>query len=104
MPIFGPNISKTARVPITVIPAGLNCSVELWLTPNGTTKTSTSGKINFVSTGASQNVTIPIVTPTTPGQYDVYIDVYVDTYLIVGYIATDDVIVPSGTVGPPVWS
>jgi hypothetical protein len=102
--VFGPGTVKTARAPVTVIPAGLNCQAEIFLGLTDTNKAATSGKISFVSTGAAQTVTFPITMPMTPGQYNVYIDVWAEGYLLTAYIATEPVIIPSGTVGPPVWS
>lgn len=104
-PLFGPGEPKTATVPITVSPSGLSCEAELFLGPNDTTKIVTSGLIPFTSTGMQQSVSLPVTMPSPGGDaYHVYIDVYAEGYLIVAYVATEDVIIPSGTVGPPVWT
>ncbi len=103
-PIFGPGIPKTAVIPITVSPSGLSSEVELFLGPNDTTKIATSGLIPFTSTGVQQSVSLPITMPSPGGDaYHVYIDVYAEGYLLVAYVATEDVLIPSGEVGPPVW-
>ncbi len=102
--IFGPGSPKTAKVPVTVIPAGLPCQAEIFLGPNDSTKVVTSGPVNFTSTGAAQQVSLPVTMPTVAGSYHVYINITSGGYLIAAYVATDDVVIPSAVVGPPVWS
>ncbi|MBA7507349.1 hypothetical protein ES706_06068 [subsurface metagenome] len=103
-PVMGPGAAATAVAPITVSPAGLACSAELFLGPDEATKVVTSGLISFTSTGATQSVRFPVTMPTDGGvAYHVYLDVYANGYLIVAYIATEDVVIPSGEVGPIVW-
>jgi len=103
-PLMGPGQAATAVAPITVSPSGLSCNAELFVGPNETTKSATSGMIAFSSTGAAQSVRFPIIMPAVGGiAYHVYLDVYADSALIVSYIATEDVIIPSGSVGPIVW-
>jgi hypothetical protein len=101
--VFGPGDHKTARVPVTVQPAGLNCSVKLFLGVNESNEAA-SATVNFVSTGGAQTITLPVTMPTAYGQYHVYIDLMAESFLLVGFVATEDVIIPGGTVGPPVWS
>lgn len=103
-PVFGPGSGKVAVAPITVSPAGLSCQAELFLGPDDTTKIVTSGLISFTSTGATQSVRLPITMPSDGGaSYHVYIDVYAEGYLLVAYVATEDVIIPYGEVGPIDW-
>jgi len=83
---------KTATFPVTVIPSGLLCQVELWLGPNANTKSATSGLVAFTSTGAAQNLSLPITMPTA-GTYNVYINIYVGSTLIKEYIGTTPVVV-----------
>ncbi|GAH89507.1 unnamed protein product, partial [marine sediment metagenome] len=71
MPQFAPSELKTAVAPITVQPAGLSSEVEIFLGPNETTKVATSGRIPFTSTGASQEVRLPVAMPATTGTYHV---------------------------------
>jgi hypothetical protein len=103
-PIFPPSASKTATCPITVSPAGMACAAELFIGPHPTTKTATSGRINFTSTGSPQNVNLPISMPVQGGSsYHVYIDVYAGDLLFLSYIATEDVLIPGGSIGPITW-
>lgn len=103
-PVFLPGVLKTAKIPITVVPAGLSCGVELFLGPNASTKVATSGLKAFTSTGLQQIVSAPVTMPAATGvTYHVYIDLYVAGMYLAGYTATEDVIIPSGSVGPIVW-
>lgn len=103
-PIIGPGAAAAATAPITVSPAGLACSAELFLGPNEATKVATSGMVAFTSAGAPQSVSFPVTMPSPGGfAYHVYLDVFADGYLIVSYIATEDVIIPYGEVGPITW-
>jgi len=103
MPIFTPGISKTAVAPITVKPAGLSCNAELFLGPDDATKVATSGKKSFTSTGVQQSINLPITMPTNGASHHVYVDVFVNGYRIAAYQATEDVTIPSGTIGPITW-
>lgn len=102
-PIMFPGEAQTGIAPITVTPSGLSCEAELWLGPTAATKSATSGKIAFSSTGAAQSVRFPITMPAGGATYHVYVDCYVEGILLVAYIATEDVIIPSATVGPIIW-
>lgn len=103
-PVMGPGVVATAVAPITVSPSGLACNAELFLGPDEATKVATSGLRAFTSTGAPQSVSFPVTMPSPGGDaYHVYLDVYANGYLIVAYIATEDVIIPAGEVGPVTW-
>ncbi len=103
-PVFAPGDIRTAVAPITISPAGLGCEAELYLGPDEATKVATSGLVAFTSTGAVQSVRLPVTMPAAGGvAYHVYLDVYANGYLIVAYIATEDVIIPTGEVGPITW-
>ncbi len=104
-PVFAPGVTKTAKIPITVTPTGLSCSVELFLGPNASTKVVTSGLKPFTSTGLQQLVNAPVImpSPAVGTSYHVYIDLYVAGMYLAGYTATDDVVIPSGVVGPITW-
>lgn len=102
-PVMPPGVSRAAVAPITVRPSGLSCDVELFLGPNDTTKVATSGKQPFTSTGVSQSVRLPVTMPTAGAAYHAYLDVFANGYRILAYQATEDVIVPSGEVGPITW-
>jgi len=104
-PIFPPGVAKTAWAPITISPSGIACQAELWLGPNVTTKIATSGLKPFTSTGLAQTISFPITMPSAGGiAYHVYLDVYVAGVLFLAYVATDDVVIPSGSVGPISWA
>ncbi len=103
-PIFAPSAAKTATAPITASPAGMACTAELFIGPNATTKTATSGLISFTSTGSAQNVSLPINMPASGGaSYHVYIDVYAGGIKFLSYIATEDVLIPGGSIGTITW-
>ena len=93
MPQFAPSESKTAVAPIAVMPSGLSCEAEVFLGPDDMTKVATSGRIPFTSTGASQDVRLPVTMPVSEGTYHVYVDVYVEGLLIAAYQAIEDVII-----------
>jgi len=92
MPEFAPGGAKTAIATITVRPSGLSCSAELYLVSNGA-KVATSGIKPFTSTGARQNISLPVSMPGVEGTYPVYLDVFADDMLIGAYQATEDVII-----------
>ncbi|GAI79140.1 unnamed protein product [marine sediment metagenome] len=103
-PVMGPGSARTAVAPITVSPSGLNCEAELFLGPDEATKVATSGLVAFTSTGAAQSVSFPVTMPSPGGfAYHVYLDVFANGFPIVAYVATEDVIIPAGTVGPITW-
>ena len=106
MPEFAPGESKTAVAPITVAPAGLSCSAEVFLGPDVMTKVATSGKVGFSSTGAEQSISLPITMPSEEGTYHVYVDVYAEGYLVAAYQAIEDVVIaaPVPPVGDFVYS
>jgi len=103
-PVFTPGITKTAKAPITILPAGLSCQAELFLATSPTAaKAATSGLKVFTSTGSVQIVSLPVVMPAGGVTYHVYLDVYAEGYLLLAYVATEDVIIPAGSVGPITW-
>lgn len=103
-PVMAPGSTRTAVAPITVSPSGLSCGAELYLGPDEATKVATSDLVAFASTGAPQSVRFPVTMPTPGGfAYHVFLDVYANGILIVAYIATEDVVIPAGEVGPVTW-
>ena len=94
---------KTALVPVTVVPSGLPCEVEVFLGIDQSTPASTSGKLSLVSTGAVQNVNCPVTMPASPGIYNVYINLYILGSLFSSFVSTVPVSVYSGSVGEPTW-
>jgi hypothetical protein len=89
---FTHGTSHTANFPVTVKPSGLSCQVELYLGPNASTKSSTSGLVAFTSTGASQNLSLPVTMPAA-GTYNVYINIYAGGVLIGAYSGNTPVVV-----------
>lgn len=103
-PIMAPGDARTGVAPITVSPSGLSCEGELFLGPDDITKIATSGLVAFTATGAAQSVRFPVTMPTVGGvAYHVYIDVYANGVCFLSYMALEDVIIPTGTVGPITW-
>ena len=104
-PVFLPGQAKTAKATITISPGGLSCQAELFLATSPTgAKAATSGLKLFTSTGGPQIISLPVTMPSAGGvAYHVYLDVYVEGYLLMAYVATEDVIIPSGSVGPITW-
>jgi hypothetical protein len=83
---------KTANLQVAVNPAALAYQIELWLGPNDTTKSATSGKVSFTSTGATQSLSVPITMPSA-GVYNVYKDIYFGGILFHRYVDDNQVIV-----------
>jgi len=104
-PIFGSGEARTAKAPIAVSPAGVACRAELWLSSDGgVTKAATSGLVAFTSTGAQQNVSLPVTLPAGEGlEYAVYLDIFANSSQLAAYVATESVIIPSASVGPITW-
>jgi len=96
--------THTATIPVTVLPAGVGCTIRLGLTKDGgANMAASSGAIGFTSTGVQQSVALSITMPNEWGEYEVYIDVMYENLVIGAYIATDHVIIPYVEVGPPQW-
>ncbi len=98
MPQFAPGESRTAVVTLPVKPAGLPCTIEVWLALNGD-RAATSGEVPFASTGVEQSITLPDITmPDAGGTYPVYIDVLI-AGILDGWRAAEDVVI--APVAPP---
>jgi len=100
MPQLDPSSSHIARAPITVKPAGLIGTAELYLVRNAT-KVASSGEVSFTSTGGAQSVSFPITMPAVEGTYKVYIDVFSAGELIGAFVAREDVTIVAAV---PVFS
>ncbi len=92
MPQLDPSSSHIARAPITVKPAGLICTAELYLVSNAI-KVASSGEVPFTSIGGAQSVSFPITMPGVEGTYKVYIDVFSAGGLIGAFVAREDVVI-----------
>ncbi len=102
MPQFAPGEAKTAIAPITAKPAGMNCEAELFLGPDELTKAASSDRIPFVSTGARQNVSLPIAMPSE-GSYHGYIDVFTEGMRFLAYKTKEDIVVELIEPEPEPW-
>lgn len=102
-PIFVAGSEKTATVKLTIQPAGLACTAELWLSKDGVVKDATSGVIAFTSTGVEQSVQFPVKMPAGGYSYLVLLDIYTDGLLLSAYQATEEVLVPWVSVPEIVW-
>lgn len=91
MPEFAPGSSHIATLPIAVAPAGLACEVELWLSPDGETKSASSGLVPFTSTGSQQDLSLAVDMPSEEGTYKVLIDIYCEGNLVGAYQALENV-------------
>ena len=106
-PLFLPGSAHTAVAQLPVTPAGLNGTVELFLSlDGGQTKIATSGPQAFTSTAQGVSVNLPLIapTPTVGESYGVYIVVVSGGVVIAGFQAKENVVVP--VVGAPsiTWS
>ena len=90
---FAPGETKTAIAPITARPAGLACEAELFLGPDELTKVASSGRVPFVSTGARQNVSLPITMPSEEGTYHGYIDVFAEGVRFLAYKTVENIVI-----------
>jgi hypothetical protein len=104
-PVFLAGSIHTAKVSILVSPGGMSCAAEVFLsTDGGATKAVTSGPISFVSTGANQNILLPVTMPSAGGNYyTVHAGISIEGSLLAEFQVTEEVIVP--LVGPPtiIW-
>lgn len=98
-PILGSGLGYTAigRFPIT--PEGIQCTAELWLSKDGTSKNATSGTIVFTSTGQIQAINFPVTMPGGGFNYRVFLDIYAGAIPLALFEATELVTVPG--VGTP---
>ena len=91
---FQPGSTHIANVNLTVMPVGIECTAEVWLTRDGVQTAATSGLIAFTSTGARQQIQMPVVMPALPGEYLVYLDIASGGSLIDAFEASEHVTVP----------
>lgn len=102
MDYFNAGSTKTAVVKPTVSPSGIACEIEVWLGPDVNTKSATSGKIAFTSTGTAQNVSVPIVMPATEDSYHVYVGIYIGSLYYINYSENDVTVI--GNDWMPGWT
>jgi len=94
--VFAAGSTHNANMSISVSPAVMPCEAELFLSiDGGATKAATSSPIGFVSTGASQNVILPVTMPMVGGlYYTVYVDIFIEGLLFAGFEGTEGIIIP----------
>lgn len=93
MPQFLPSVPKTATMSVPITPAGLSCTGEIYLTPDGVAKVATSGPRAFVSTGLVQDIQLPITMPSAAGVYLARIEILASGVQVGAYQAVDSVII-----------
>ena len=75
---FEHGTAKTGLIGITATQNGKSCTAELFLGPDSSTKTATSGPISFTSASLA-SVSAPITLPATPATYNVYVSIVCGT-------------------------
>ena len=98
MPTFAPGASKTAVLPVRILPSGAATNGELYLAQAGVRK-ATSGSRVLPTTGAQTNVSFPIVMPSVAGTYDVGFDILIGTQLFATYGGFEAVTLAAVDVG-----
>ena len=108
--VFTPPVTKTAPIVLNIpIPAGNPLQVEVFLGPNQTTKTYTSGKKNFTSVDPFTDTPVincPIALPSgaAAANLGAYILLYDGTgNFLYGWFDPTMVVIMGGTVKPIVW-
>lgn len=102
--VFLPGQVKTANVTVDVDPAGLAMQMEVFLSPDGVTKTATSGLKNFTSTGTNQVVACAVTMPAAgAANLKVYVDVLYQGTIVASFLATDTISTLGVVVGPITW-
>lgn len=106
-PTYGAQSSNIPTVTVTITPSGTACTVELFLSVDGTTKAVTTGAFGFVSTGVAQAIQLPAINmpnPATGTIYGVYLKVVSGGYTLASYTAPTSITIP--VVSTPVisWS
>jgi hypothetical protein len=89
---FTHGTTHTAKVTLTITPSNLACQMEVWLGPNASTKSATSGLVNFTTTSAAQAVNATVTMPAA-GTYNTYIDIYYGGQHIQGYIDAKQLVI-----------
>lgn len=93
-PLFAAGSTRMATLSIPISPAGIACTLELFLSRDGgATKAASTGLVAFTS---GQNVNVSLQMPAEEGySYAVYIDVVVGGVVQKGYQASENVVIPS---------
>jgi hypothetical protein len=108
--VFQPSAVKNPTVVVNCnLPIGTAAQVEVYVGPNISTKTVTSGKKSFTAPAANTNsspITCQITLPAIPAQYHVYVAVYDTNGNMVGNAQyTNDMVIFTATlVGNINWS
>lgn len=101
MNVFLSGEKKTAKCTISAYPAGIDCTVELYLTRDMVNKDATTGVVHFTS-AEETSLALEITMPAGGYWYEACLDVNVGG-LVTLYRATEPVAVP--LVGEPtiIW-
>ena len=104
--IFLPGAVKSAAITLTLETAlvGLAMTADLFLSADGgNTKAATGGVKNFTA-AATQTFNYSITMPTAGNDYKAYFDINYQGTMIMGFVDINDIVVPSGSVTPIVWT
>jgi hypothetical protein len=98
--------SHTLTVPITMLPTGQAGSAYVELTSDaaGNNQIAVGTATNFTSTGAAQNIAMPINVPSGGGIYYVWIIVTENGITVGAFPQSSTITVGSVTVGQGAWS
>jgi len=87
--------SKTATIKVTVKPAGLNCTAELWLSRYSDSPPTrgiippnygnTIPPVNFISEGVEQTINLVVPIPSSGQLLYSFINIMIENKLIAGY-------------------
>jgi hypothetical protein len=104
--IFQPASSHTARLTLTLGAelVGLPLTYELFLSKDGgATKAVTTGASAFTG-AASQPFTSTITMPTVDGDYKAYIYIASGGTVVLAFVDSNDILIPTGSVTGITWS
>jgi len=101
-----PGRASIATVPIKVVPSGLSSSVGVVLTSDaaGNNAVLQTSQKTFTSTGALQNVQVPVTIPVTGGFFYVWVSVQISGISVGIWSQGDTLIAQSVEVGTIIWS
>ena len=98
--------SHTLTVPITMLPTAQAGSAYVELTSDaaGNNQVAAGTPTNFTSTGAAQNIAMPITVPSGGGIYYVWVIVAENGIVTGAYSQSNTITVGTVTVGQGAWS
>ena len=95
-----------ANIPIKAVPSGQSCTVGIILTTDaaGNSVAVTASPKAFISTGATQNVSVSVTIPTGGGSFYVWVPVTVNGIPVGTWSQGNTLIAQSVEVGVVTWS